>query len=209
MSRQPIGHHAATHLAGGEDPIEGIGGDFVFIEELAVGGTPSNLTFSSIPQTYRHLRIEANLGGDSGSIQPIIQWNGNTDAGYRTIGNFASAPGGTSVPPETFYDGVGIGVQPCCGLHVPEASLASPELFYANFIFEFPYYTAPASVYGRQSTVIFNGFANQDDNENYWTSSGGGFYPAGSGIPMTSIVLTTLSGTNLAQDSIASLYGIK
>jgi hypothetical protein len=89
-----------------------ISGDYDSIQTFTVGsGGQSSVTFSSIPQTYKHLQIRALWNTPVGDQSMLITYNGVGGTSYASHGiqgNGASTSvfGGSSQARwETFYDG--------------------------------------------------------------------------------------------------------
>lgn len=61
----------------------GISTSFESITTYTVGsGGQANITFSSIPQTYKHLQVRFFTKSSGGYYNPTIQLNGDTSANY-------------------------------------------------------------------------------------------------------------------------------
>jgi len=78
-------------------------GDYESIATVTVGSTPANITFSSIPSTYKHLQIRGLMRSSSASSTDFLSIvvNGDTGSNYayhslRGNGSTASAGGAAS-----------------------------------------------------------------------------------------------------------------
>lgn len=73
-------------------------GAYDALASIDVGSAGYNvITFTSIPQTYRHLQLRWISQSNSGSYNPTIQFNGDTASNYSwhyLDGNGSSATGG-------------------------------------------------------------------------------------------------------------------
>lgn len=84
----------AMSLASGTGPV--------LLSEVVTSGSQANVTFSSIPATYRNLRIMVSARGDAAaaSAQLRLQFNGDTAANYEWqatyFTNTTSVSGGTA-----------------------------------------------------------------------------------------------------------------
>jgi len=58
--------------------------DFVLIQTLTGNGSASTLDFTSIPSTYKHLRMIGNINNTSGATHPSVEatLNGDSAANY-------------------------------------------------------------------------------------------------------------------------------
>jgi hypothetical protein len=169
------------------------GAALVKIAEVVLAGTAASITFSTIPQTYRHLRLVLFGRCDNAATSKIVALRVNADTGnnydYQYVQGNAATPGAA----ETFAAAL-------ITLAVPAAS-------------------APANVFG-QLDILFAFYAGANNKTvtatQAWkggTSTGqltletlAGFWRSNAAI--TSISLTPYSGAdNFVAGTIASLYG--
>ena len=81
-ARTPLAH-ASTHAVGGTDPITQ---SMVKISEVVLGTSQASITFSSIPQTYRALKIGFSGRSDCSTQLydvALMRFNGDTAANYK------------------------------------------------------------------------------------------------------------------------------
>lgn len=95
--------HASTHLPGGSDPLSSA--SLALISEQTPSGT-GTVTFSSIPGTYRHLRIDFTARGTQTATSTVVNLQFNSDSGsnydgerglFTTTATLAEQLGATSV----------------------------------------------------------------------------------------------------------------
>lgn len=185
--------------------------DFVFLAEVELSAAASVISFPAISQAYRHLRLEASLGGDTGGVGLVVQLNGQT-SDYTTLAQYSAVTVGIAAPPATYYGISDDGVYASVGLDLPETSLAgSGAPGYGSLILELPYYTCPPSADDERVPIVnFAANGNNDDEQNWWTATGSGFYNEGANTPVTQIDLAAVGmGSQFSEKSIASLYGIR
>jgi len=81
-----VDYHGWTHRPaseGGTDPIVGGGGGWVHIERITTDDSgPSDVTFTAIPQIYRHLVILASFANDDTYSDTLIVGWGQGYASY-------------------------------------------------------------------------------------------------------------------------------
>ena len=185
-------------IPGPQGPIgaTGIAGGMTFIAETVCDGTSGSVTFSSIPNTYRHLIIFYNARGSAAlsSVSVSIQFNGDTGANYdgarmdalsgavngadqvaQTSAFVAFIPGSSS---PSNYPGGGI-------LFIPD---------YAGNTFFKSVTSLGAGQFVAQSTtnIHFRGGAVWWRNVN----------------PISSVTILSTSGGNFVSNSKLSLYGV-
>lgn len=162
------------------------------ISSVTVGsGGASNITFSSIPQTYTDLVVMFSGRATGGSTFAYLelQFNGDTTGSnynYRNLLGTGTGPGsenGNFGIVNWFNDG------------------SSTASVFSNGMIYIPNYTGSASKVMSGDSVIENNssFTRLGIHATRWTGTAA----------ITSIVLKNNGGNNLAQYSTAQLYGIK
>lgn len=162
------------------------------IETITVGvGGLSAITFSSIPQSYKHLRLLGSLRDNrTGSVgdQCLLRFNGDTGANYRyTFGQFGSWTNSTT--------GTSL-----LGMITIPSSVNT-----ANFFGQVDTFIADYS-----NTTLIKGaiaISGYGDGTTPLARIGQGTWNNTAGI--TSISLTPLTGTLFSQFSTLTLYGIR
>jgi hypothetical protein len=169
---------------------------------IATGtGGSSNITFSSIPQTYDHLQLYWNVRTASAGVTDFVhvRFNGDSTANYNF--NYLEASGGTA----SLNPGISTkAANTNAWLTTVAGGIATANVF--------------AVGYG-----IISDYSKTNRNKSLHTY--GGLDDHGLGTPagntrlensvwfstsaITSIVLTTNSGTNFAANTDFTLYGIK
>ena len=169
--------------------------DMKFINEQLVGGAgAATVTFSSIPQTYRHLELIWTARCDNGTGQTLlVQFNG--DSGNNYDFNRILADGTTlTAAVTTATSSIRVGSLPPTG--APAAHFASGKI-------RIPYYTTTT-----QDKVtlaeLFNSIGTAAGDQEPLVI-GGHWRTTNAGI--TSMVLFSSTG-NLIENSRFSLYGI-
>jgi len=163
------------------------GKDYDSIATVTVGTAVSSITFSSIPQTYRHLQIR--LFCNAGSNDILYQFNGDTAANYTRhflYGTGAAAAAGATLSATSGSIGY-------------TAPTANTNIF-GGAIFDVLDY---ANTSKNTTTRSLGGF----------DANGSGFSILYSGLwlntaAVSSIVLLPLAG-NFNQYTQAALYGVK
>lgn len=180
MSFIPLGFLAASG---------GVAGDFESIATVTGSGT--SITFSSIPQTYKHLQIRAiqrsarAAGNDYGNIY----LNGDTTGGnytqHRLRGDGSSASAAAATSDYSYGD-------------YPAGSTTSSV--FGGFIFDLLDYTSTNKY--KTQRILFGYDANGSGQVNFvsklWLSTSA----------VTSITLDN-RGANWNTDSTFALYGLK
>ena len=166
-------------------------GSYESIATVNVGsGGQANITFSSIPSTYKHLQIRMmSRKSTNGSTQNIMQFNGDTGANYKAHYIIAFADG-------IYYGSDGPNN---IGLWFTAANNALANTFAATVIDVLDYqdtnkYKTTRAINGDD----YNGSGDISFLSGLWTSTSA----------INSITLAPLSG-NFVQYSQAALYGIK
>jgi hypothetical protein len=167
------------------------GKDFDSIATATGTGASGTITFSSIPQTYRHLQLRITGRGSTGATGIYFQFNGDTAANYAQHYLYAD---GASVSAGAF------------------TSTATPILSYLAPS------TASASVYSANVVDILD-YTNANKNKttralNGYDNNGSGFVQFTSGLwqstaAITSITLVNSPSGNYATSTQFALYGIK
>lgn len=101
-STQPVGNDKVTTFTGGSgsislSPAPVTTGDYESIATVLVGSAgASSITFSNIPQTYKHLQIRFNYSANTTNDNTHIRFNGDTSASYswhEMYGSSSESPG--------------------------------------------------------------------------------------------------------------------
>lgn len=171
--------------------------DNYYMEPIAttlLGSAAASVTFSGIPQTYKHLQIRtisrtASTASDADNLG--LQFNGDTNANYAT--HFLYGDGATAF-------GNGVTGDTKARTDHTAASLSTASVFGVGFTDILDY----ANVYKYKTTRALSGV---DRN-------GSGIIMLRSALWMNtaainSIVITTVSGSNLSANTRISLYGVK
>lgn len=168
------------------------------IQTVTVGsGGSSTITFSSIPNTYKHLQIRAIARGGSASTLDAIKLTFNGDgssSNYVTLHQLYGSGSGTPA----------------------SQSSTSNGWIYQSYITGA---NATSNVFGTFVTDIFD-YSSTNKNKTTRTlagsdQNGSGFVTFGSGLWMNSstainsITMVVDGGSNFAQPSQFALYGIK
>lgn len=169
-------------------------GGYTLIEEIPVPTITETVTFDNIPQSYRHLVVEAILSSSTGTQQPSILWN-DLDSGYKDQSIFAWGGTGPIV-------GNNVGGGDYVSFMQDLLSEGGPNL---GLTFKFPYY---ASDQGK--TVLWLGSSLVGDgqfDESAAVGNGMGFNSDTD--PITKIVFANPNSDFWEDGSSFSLYGIK
>jgi hypothetical protein len=167
------------------------GGAFESIATITGSGTPSTVTFSSIPSTYKHLQVRFRTLGNSSGTDPYLRFNGvnTTTYDWHSLKGNGSAASVTASPGD---DGIRL-------MYGADTSTTYPM----SAIIDIHDYTNTS----KNKTVKI--FAGQDFNGTY-----GGPVILGSGLWRSTSAITSLSfillgGPLYTTTSVFSLYGIK
>ena len=174
-----------------------VSADNYYMEPIAttlLGTAASSITFSNIPQGYKHLQIRtisrtASTASDADNLG--LQFNGDTGANYAT--HFLYGDGATAL-------GNGVTSDTRARTDHTAAALSASNIFGIGFTDILDY----SNVYKYKTTRALSGV---DRN-------GSGIVMLRSALWMntaavTSIVVVTVSGSNLAANTRVSLFGIK
>lgn len=161
-------------------------GAYESISSVLVGaGGAASVSFTSIPQTYKHLQIRAFLKGAS------------TGRGSITINS-----GSFAINHQLFSDGTGAGSSPASTFNWPLNFSATTNIFGPNIIDLLDYTSSSKTRLFR----VFNG-------TEYNTGAGGGSVFLMSSLDLsttaTNTITLTPSSGNWSQYTRVSLYGIK
>jgi hypothetical protein len=161
------------------------------IASFTGSGTPSTITFSSIPSTYKHLQVRFRALGNSSGTDPYLTFNGVSTAVYdwHSIAGNGSAVSAIGSPGD---NGIRL-------MYGADTSTTYPM-------------SAIIDIHDYASTTInktVRTFAGQDFNGTY-----GGPVVLSSGLfrstnAITSLSLVLLGGPVYTTASVFSLYGIK
>jgi hypothetical protein len=168
-------------------------GDYESIATTTLSTAAADITFSSIPSTYKHLQIRCLVRSDLGSADAFkVQFNGVTSASYSYHylgGQGSSAYAGSGVS-TTFMQGSGI-----------PGTNATSGIFGVS-VFDLLDYTST----NKQKTLrSLGGFdSNGAGVVEIWS---GAYYPGTIGA-ITSIKLFPFFGPNFVTNSSFALYGI-
>lgn len=177
--------------------VSGIEPDFGVFESIAttvITSDTASVTFSSIPQTYKHLQLRMFAKTDRGDIDDVtlVQFNGDTAANYsyhNIRGN------GTAASSEGFASSSYIYLNFACTGNTGVTNI------FASSIVDILDYTNTDKF---KTTRSLHGFDANGSGRVYLAS---GNWRSTSAI--TSIVLDQQYGTNWKQYSHFALYGIK
>jgi hypothetical protein len=170
------------------------GGMFFIIEEQVLEAAEDNITFSNIPQVFRHLRLETLLRSDRAaeSDYPILTVNADGGNNYdRFVALFAAA----------YSAAYSRGVAPPI-LSICEAANSTASRFTGATIY-LPFYRAAAFKVLQCYSAVF-GDASADADlaarfiTTHWRNTAA----------ITSIALTPSIGPNFVAGSTAVLYGV-
>jgi hypothetical protein len=164
-------------------------GDFESIATTTVGsGGSSTITFSDIPQTYKHLQIRG-IARTATTTQDFLVYkpnNANLSARHFLSGDGATASSGGST---TVFD---FG-------QIPKSN--DTASVFSVFVMDLLDYNNTSKF------KTIRHLAGYDLNGSGQTILASGYY--GSTTAVTSLVITTYNSTNFAQYSSFALYGIK
>lgn len=167
------------------------------IATVTVGaGGSSSISFSSIPNTYKHLQIRGIVRGNRSSGNDIlsIQFNGDTTTtnyyGHRLFGDGANAGAGVQTSSSGFY---------AWAVDMPAANAAANV--FGDFVIDVLDYTNSNKYKTGRSLIGYdlNGSGFVGLASQLWMSTSA----------VTSITLAPQYGTGLLQYSQFALYGIK
>ena len=157
-------------------------------------GGASTITFSSIPQGYKHLEIRGIARTDRASTADglKITWNGNTDSNYayHQLYGDGSSPGAVGVTGLADFEPFAI------------SGASSTSGVMGAFIFNIPDY----AVTTKRKT--WKGIVGLDQNGSGQINLFSSAYYTDIA-PITSIKMTPYYGSNFTQYSQFSLYGVK
>lgn len=175
------------------------------IQNYTLGSTQNGVTFSSIPQTYRHLKIISNIKGDGTSFRYghiYLRFNGNSGStSYGGLKNQAfnvdwtsSISAFGSYPTDTLD----------VGYYIDNYS-GSTNMF-GPLTIDIPNYTATDR--NKATTSMYGYYANNSDSGQDKATTGYGsgvFFGTGA---ITEILVNNY-GSQFIAGSTISLYGIK
>lgn len=153
--------------------------DFVLIQTLTASGSATTLDFTSIPSTYKHLRVIGNVRNTSGTGHPsmLAQVNGDTGTNYS-------------------YGYISNG---SVGQNNAQTTLLLPSVSNANggaFDIFFTDYTSTSKY---KNAISDGGDDTYTDNEiSWWRNTAA----------INRLTFSNGSG-NLASSSVISIYGLK
>ena len=171
-----------------------VGGDFESIATVTVGsGGAAEIEFTSIPGTYQHLqlRVVARTSRATSNDYMGIRVNGDTaNYAYHSLGGTGSSAFASGSASQAY-------------VYTPNiltAANSTASVFAALYVDVLDYANS-------SKATTLRGFGGQDQNgsgnvglfSGLWTSTNA----------VTSLALTTGTGTNWVQHSTAALYGIK
>jgi hypothetical protein len=164
----------------------GGGGAIELIDEVIVGsGGASSISFTSIPGTFRHLRLVAQLRTTQSATPAAVEININGDT---TSGNYhRDTKGSTSSSVSDFY-------------HFLASGSPAPAGAFASNVVDFPHYTGP--IWKSYAVLAAAPTATNAVNNRtvacVWKNTAA----------ITDLALVALSG-NFVEHSMVSLYGVK
>lgn len=108
----------------------------VLIASTTLGASAASITFSSIPQTWAHLRAVGYIRGDSATVSQdgLVRFNGDSGSNYDR--QYMSAAGAAVGAGENF----GI----TSGLVIIHPSASAPANLFSGFVLDIPHYTSTA-----------------------------------------------------------------
>lgn len=173
------------------------------IQTITLGSTQSNITFSNIPQNFKHLIIMGNTRRDSssGTGSFSLQFNGDTDSNgkYSNLQCSASANTSTAVGGQMYgltgtssYNALEIGN---CG-NSTDASNAFP--CNTITIWNYASSTMRKNAYSHGSQFNPSAYSYQTMYMGWWDSLA----------PITSVKLYPTSGASFIAGSSVTLYGL-
>lgn len=173
--------------------------DFELIETQTVGaGGSASVTFSSIPQTYKHLQIRGihRTSRNATADNIFIQVNGDTATTYYALHSLEG--NGTSASSSGF--GFGTAYNNGLWANYGPAATATANVFGA-FVFDLLDYTSTTKNKTARSLCGFD-------------ANGSGFIHLKSSLwgqtsAVTSLTLLSQNAVNISQYSTFSLYGVK
>jgi hypothetical protein len=175
-----------------------IAGSFESIATTTVGsGGAADITFSSIPATYKHLQIRGIIRNNNSNVNDaeglLVQYNSDTAANYswhRLEGNGTSASSASGASASYMYTGY----SPTSGSTASTfAAVVIDVLDYADT----NKYKTQRSLNGMDTNVSTNGYILFTSGS--WRSTSA----------ISSIKLYTTTSRNFLQYSSFALYGIK
>ena len=114
--------------------VQTIVGNESLIQEIIVGaGGLATVDFTSIPSTYKHLRIEWNAQVESSGDWLEMQFNGDSGANYNR-GAQSSSPGGAGQQASTGATSIYFGYTP--------STATDGAAAFASGVVEIPFYTS-------------------------------------------------------------------
>jgi len=162
-------------------------------EQIVAGSVAASITFSSIPQTYRHLKLRVVARGDTAAASIIMnaQFNGDTAANYD-CGNVGATNTGVSATAAVAQTAIIAGYLSAASAPSNVPGVVEAWIYdYARTVFEKVYHALGVQ---KLSTAV-GGIS-----ERYWS----GWWRSTAAI--TQIVLTPSAG-NFVIGSVFSLYG--
>lgn len=185
------GNSLASSASSSVTPV--VAGDFFFIQSVNPAGSNS-FTFSSIPQTYKHLQLRGLLKDsdptDNGS-NTYIRFNGN-----EITKSYMFRSSGNAIQASTVSDGLGVVGYTSC-------SRASDTGIWGSFIIDIPDYSSTTKNKSYLSNFDQMATVNGD------TLMGMATGTLNSNSALSSITLYNQSSRNWVSGSTMALYGIK
>ena len=177
-------------LLGGNDVI--LGGSYDAIGIVVIGSEVPTVTFTSIPQTYKHLQVRgiANNGETSGYNNQTLRFNGDTGSNYAY---HSLAGDGTSATAAAASSNTRINDI----FRIPATSSG----IFSAFVVDILDYTST------NKTKTVRSLNGGDSNGSGWIGLHSGLWHA-TAAAITSMTFTSSSG-NFGQYSHFALYGIK
>ena len=169
--------------------------DVVKLAESALGSPAAAVTFSSIPATYRHLRIVASGAGDTAAtfITGAVTVNSDTGSNYDQEEHFAN---GTSPGSAVTYGGTSMALLQWPAASAPSGTVGSTTIEINDY----------------RGTTFHKGFLARSQSKransgtNYVFTSSGGVWR--STVAINAITITASAG-NFATGSVFTLYGLR
>lgn len=171
------------------------------IASASGGGSGSTITFSNIPQTFKHLEIRYFARSNAGSANPSlgIQYNGDGGNNYP----YAQMLGNSSGTLNQSFDVAGTGYG--AGLAGPITSAQATATYYSVGIIHFMDYTNTTTRKNQMSMTTYGDLSDQA-LQLRWS------FRLGTNAAITDLYLFTYNAGGaggFTTDSKFSLYGIK
>lgn len=162
------------------------GGAFELISTVFGNGSANNITFSSIPSTYKHLQLRITAQNATANTDLLLRFNGDTASNYSDHVLYGT---GSTVISANIANGTSVGI----GNSTSTASAAGGVILDILDAFDTAKYKTTRSLWGSQTNGAIGLWSGN------WRSTSA----------VTSIDVRTASGTNFGTIARFSLYGVK